>query len=124
MWHYGEVMPASVWAEHRRATETFDKFVLALPDFMEHMYAERHPSTKMSSMTIDQMVDRSVQVFNLEDVPNQLPPYLRQFGITDVEIPHHNTTSHKPYRGYYSRRTRRAVKKFMPADIEAGSYTF
>ena len=124
MWEYAEVMPESVWAIHRRKANTFQRFVLGLTDYMEEMYAERHPSTGMSSMTISQFVDSSVRIFRLEDISRDLPPLLESLGISEVDIPHHNSTSHRPYRDYYSWRTRRTVSKFMAADIDEGNYVF
>jgi hypothetical protein len=124
MWEFADVTPESVWATHRRATESFDRFVFGLPEYMERLFAERHAPTGMTSIVISQFADETVQVFRLETLAEKLPPLLSDLGLPAVNIPHVNATIHRPYRAYYNWRTRRAVARFMAPDIEVGQYRF
>lgn len=59
-----------------------------------------------------------------ENIETDFKKVCSKIGLEDIPLPKKNTTIHKPYWEYYSKKTERIVRNLSPEDVEAFDYTF
>jgi len=109
---------------HKNKIADFDSF----ESFMDSDYG-RYQINERAGTFYDWLTDRSGNVLvdfigRVENIQEDWAHICSKIGVSGMDIPHINTTSHKSYRDYYSAWTRKLVAERFAWAIDRFGYQF
>jgi hypothetical protein len=131
IYQYSKKQTNSIWNKLYLKTNSFDRFVEALPDFLnEVVYAGGHLKAGQRGISISEFGfsqggDRLINhIIPIEQIDKKLPEILNELGLPAIEVPRVNGTVRGTYHEYYTNVTQEIVSEIFREDIELGKYFF